>query len=69
MHSVIDSMIECPAAANVSPLAAGPGGRDQTECPPGNLRRLSGGDSDQQRPPLGNVGRGGYHAPTVSGGR
>jgi hypothetical protein len=67
MHSVIVSMIECPAAANVNPLAADPGGRDQTECPPGNPRRLPGWDSDQQRSSLGNVGRGGYHAPTVSG--
>jgi hypothetical protein len=68
MHSIIVSMIDCPAAAHLSLLAADPGGRDQTGCPPGNPRRLPGWDSDQQRSPLGNVGRGGYHAPTVSGG-
>jgi hypothetical protein len=68
MHSVTVSMIEYPAIANLSQLAADPGGRDQTGCPPGTLRRLPGKDSHQQRPLLGNVGRAACHAPTVGGG-
>jgi hypothetical protein len=50
MHSVIVSMIECPAAANVSPLAADPGGRDQTECPPGSQRRYLAGTRTNKLP-------------------
>jgi hypothetical protein len=68
MHSVIVSMIEYPAAANVNTPVADPGGRDQMGTPPGILRRLPGRNSHQQRPRLGNVGRGGCPASTVSGG-